>query len=405
MIQEIGSSTPPSQALPLAGIRVLDFGHTVMGPTCGVVLADLGATVTFVEPPEGSRTRRLHGFAAGFFGLFNRNKRGIALDLKHPRGHAVAERLIANSDVLLENFAPGTMARLGLDWEVAKRINPQLIYCALKGYLPGPYEDYPALDEVVQMQAGLAYMTGPRGRPLRAGAPVIDIMGGVFGVVAILAALRERDRTGLGQCVQSALFESTAFIVAPHMAVAAITGRALPPMPERVSAWCVYDVFQAQDGPVFVGITSEPHWVRFCATFPVDDLRNNPALATNDDRVRERELIIGRLQEVFGALPVEQILRRCRANHIPCAPVARPDELFDDAQLNATGTMLDIAVTDETRARLPGLPIRMGSRALPLRCQAPRIGEHTGEVLRELGMDEEEIASLAACDAVKLMSG
>jgi crotonobetainyl-CoA:carnitine CoA-transferase CaiB-like acyl-CoA transferase len=215
--------------LPLSGIRVLDFGHTVMGPTCGVVLADLGAEVIRVEPPEGDRTRRMYGFARGFFGAFNRNKRSLGIDLKHPEGRAIIERLLPTADVLIENFAPGAMDRLGLGWEQARAVNPRLIYCALKGYLPGPYEHLPALDEVVQMQGGLTYMTGPPGRPLRAGTSVVDIMGGVFGAVAILAALRDRDRTGQGRLVRSALFESVAFMVGQHMASIALTGQECRP--------------------------------------------------------------------------------------------------------------------------------------------------------------------------------
>ena len=178
------------------------------GPTCGVVLADLGADVIRVEPaPDGDRTRRLQGFAAGFFAYFNRNKRCICIDLKNQDGAAVARDLLRATDVLIENFAPGTMDRLGLGWNEVHKLNPRLIYCMLKGFLPGPYEHRPALDEVAQFMTGLAYMTGPPGRPLRAGASVIDIMGGVMGAVAILAALRQREQDGEGRKVISSLFE------------------------------------------------------------------------------------------------------------------------------------------------------------------------------------------------------
>jgi crotonobetainyl-CoA:carnitine CoA-transferase CaiB-like acyl-CoA transferase len=383
--------------LPLAGVRVLDFGHTVMGPSCGMVLADLGAEVIRIEPPGGDRTRRLPGFAVGFFGSFNRNKGSVCIDLKDPRGRDIVHRLIRDADVLIENFAPGVMERLGLGWEDVRAINERLIYCALKGYLPGPYENLPALDEVVQMQAGLAYMTGPPGRPLRAGASVVDLFGGVFGDVAILAALRERDRTGRGQLVRSSLFETTAFLVTQHMAASAIVGRPVPPMPARGgAAWCVYDVFATADDPVFIGVTSEAHWVRFCAAFPVDDLRDDPTLASHVDRVRERPRLISRLSELFATMPSADVLARCRAALIPCAPVARPDQLFDDPHLNAEGGLVEVALNDTVRARLPALPIEMNGARPALRRQPPAAGSDTQAVLAAAGVLQAEIDSLVA---------
>ncbi len=275
---------------PLEGIVVLEFSHTVMGPTCGVVLADLGADVIRVEPaPDGDRTRRLRGFATGFFAYFNRNKRCICIDLKRPEGVAVARDLLGRADVLIENYGPGTMERLGLGWEQARAVNPRLIYCALKGFLPGPYEHRPALDEIAQFMTGLAYMTGPPGRPLRAGSSVIDIMGGVMGDVAILAALRSRDRDGQGRKVTSALFESSAFLVAQHMAGEAASGQKVPPMPARESAWGIYETFDTADGSkLFIGITSDNHWRAFCERFARPDLMADPRFATNAERVRNR---------------------------------------------------------------------------------------------------------------------
>jgi len=250
-----------SNKLPLAGIRVLELGHTVMGPTCGMVLADLGADVFKVERTgKGDDTRWLKGFGSGFFTNFNRNKKSLAIDLKSDKGKELFLKLVGHVDVLIENFGPGTVDRLGIGYAACKKINPGLIYCALKGFMPGPYEKRPALDEVVQMMGGLAYMTGPSGRPLRAGASVTDIMGGSYGAIGILAALYQRQFTGKGQLVQATLFESVAFMVGQHMAIAAITGEPPPPMPERGRAWSIYDLFATADGQqVFVGITSERH--------------------------------------------------------------------------------------------------------------------------------------------------
>src|SRR5579863_1186032 len=242
-----GPATSSTATLPLAGIRVLEFCHTIMGPVAGLILADLGADVIKIEPAEGDATRRRVGFAAGFFATFNRNKRSLAIDLKSGEGRALLYRLVQTADVVLENYAPGTMERLGCDYGELAQKNPQLVYCALKGFLSGPYEHRPALDEVVQFMAGLAYMTGPPGQPLRAGASVVDIMGGMFAVIGIQAALRERERTGRGQLIKSALFESTAFLMAQHMAGEAVTGRPPPPMPAREGAWGIYEPFETKD--------------------------------------------------------------------------------------------------------------------------------------------------------------
>ena len=392
-----------SAALPLAGIRVLDFGHTVMGPSCGLVLADLGADVVRIEPPGGDRTRRLPGFAVGFFASFNRNKRSVCIDLKQPDGRDLVRRLMGEADVLIENFAPGVMERLGLGWDEARALNPRLVYCALKGYLPGPYEHLPALDEVVQMQAGLAYMTGPPGRPLRAGASVVDIVGGMFGVIAIQAALRDRDRTGQGRLVQSALFESTAFLVTQHMAASAMVGAPVPPMPgRRGAAWCIYDVFETADDPVFIGVTSQAHWERFCQAFPIDDLRDDPALATHDERVRQKPRLIERLAGLFATIPVDEILGRCRAALIPCAPVARPDQLFDDPHLNAAGGLVDVDLSATVNARLPALPIAMDGVRPGLRRQPPAAGADTREILAAAGVPAAEIDRLAAAGTIDL---
>ena len=212
-------------ATPLPGIKVLEFSHTVMGPTAGLIFAELGADVIKIEPaPKGDHTRGLGGFGAGFFAAFNRSKRSLAVDLKRPEGQAVIHRLAPTADLVLENYGPGTMERLGCGYEQLSMLNPRLVYLALKGYLAGPYEHRPALDEVVQFQTGLAFMTGPPGQPLRAGASVIDIMGAMFGVIAAQAALHERDTTGKGQRVSSALFENAAFLMSTHMAGMTATG-------------------------------------------------------------------------------------------------------------------------------------------------------------------------------------
>lgn len=388
---------------------MLDFGHTVMGPSCGVVLADLGAEVIRIEPPEGDRTRRLGGFGTGFFATYNRNKTSLALDLKDPRGKAVLERLVPTADVLIENFAPGTMERLGLGWEALRGLNPRLVYCALKGYLPGPYEDLPALDEVVQMQGGLAYMTGLPGRPLRAGTSVVDIMGGVFGVVGILAALRQREATGQGQKVQASLFESVAFMVGQHMAAGAIAGQRVPPMTARRITWAIYDVFAAADGQVFVGVTSDQHWQRLCAGFGLAELGTDGTLATNIQRVAGRDRIMPVLEPIFAAMPVDEVLRRCRDARIPCAPVAHPEDLFDDPHLAASGimgeTLLANALAEGLTAALPMTPLHFEASRIALRRQPPQVGEGGAALLASLGLTATEQAALARDGVLALPEG
>jgi len=384
-----------TDTLPLAGIRVLEFCHTIMGPTAGLILADLGADVIKIEPADGDATRRRIGFAAGFFATFNRNKRSLAIDLKSDEGRALLYRLVGTADAVLENYAPGTMDRLGCGYDDLSKRNPRLIYCSLKGFLSGPYEHRPALDEVVQFMAGLAYMTGPPGQPLRAGASVVDIMGGMFAVIAVQAALREREHTGRGQFAKSALFESTAFLMMQHMTGEAVTGKPLPPMPARQGAWAIYEPFATADGKqIFVGLTSDGHWRRFCEQFDRGDLLRDPAYKTNEDRVLARAALCPLVAEIVGRHELAELAAMFDRIDIPFAPVARPGDLFDDPQLNAGGRMLDIALPNGVRAKVPRLPVEVGDHDFALRRQAPAIGEHSAEILAELGLAPAEISAL-----------
>jgi crotonobetainyl-CoA:carnitine CoA-transferase CaiB-like acyl-CoA transferase len=390
-------------ARPLTGLKVLEFTHTVMGPTAGLIFAELGADVIKVEPaPDGDRTRRLGGFGAGFFAAFNRNKRSLAIDLKSADGQAAMYRLVANTDIVLENYGPGTMERLMCGYEHFVPCNDRLIYLALKGYLAGPYEHRPALDEVVQFQTGLAWMTGPIGQPLRAGASVIDIMGAMFGVIAVQAALRERDQTGKGQRVSSALFENAAFLMSTHMAGMAATGLEARPMPNRRGAWAIYEVFNtAGDGQLFIGVTSDQQWARFVEEFGLQELAADPRLATNVMRLAERSWLIPTLQEVLTKYPQSEVETRCERANVSWAPVGQPKDMFDDPHLLATGGLVNVYVSrfgggDGKIVGLPALPIEFGDRQRPgITRQPPRMGEHNAEVLHEAGFTDQEIDGLA----------
>jgi len=384
-----------NKPLPLDGIRVIELSLAVMGPLTGMVLADMGAEVIKVEKaPDGDDTRRLKGFGAGFFPYFNRNKKSLVLDLKSSQGKEVLRRLLKTADVMIENFAPGTIDRLGFGYDTVKELNPRLIYCSLKGFMPGPYEKRPALDEVCQMMGGLAYMTGPSGRPLRAGASVVDILGGTYGVVGILAALWEREHTGEGQYLRATLYESVALLMAQHMAVAAITGEEPPPMPERGRAWSVYDLFPAADGQVFIGITSDRHWQRFCQVFGFDDLAGDERLATNQGRIEERHRLLPELRKRLQAMPKDRIMALAEEARIPFAPVTRPVELFDDPHLNQSGGLVEMALAPGIKAKMPRIPLRMDAHDFRLRSDPPAVGQGGEMVLRKLGYGDAQIENL-----------
>lgn len=386
---------------PLSGLTVLDFGHTVMGPSCGLILADMGADVIRVEPAEGDPTRRLKGFGTGYFGFFNRNKRSLAINLKTADGQAVGRDLVAKADILIENFAPGAMARMGLDYASVAAINPRLIYASLKGFLPGPYDQRLALDEVVQMMSGLAYMTGPSGKPLRAGSSVVDIAGGMFAAIAIMGALRARDSTGKGALVESALYEAAVFLMGQHLSYAAQTEGQIPPMPERVSAWAVYDLFEVRDGrQIFIGITSDAHWQRFCNAAGRSDLLSDAGLATNNQRIAERDRLMPVLRTLFAALTASEAIALAEQARIPFSPIARPEDLFDDPHLAATGGLLDTQLPGGIETRLPRLPIRISGESFGLIRHPPETGAQSKEILAQMGFEHEKIAELKAAGIV-----
>jgi crotonobetainyl-CoA:carnitine CoA-transferase CaiB-like acyl-CoA transferase len=375
-----------STALPLEGLRVVEFTHMVMGPTCGMILADLGAEVIKVEPPGGDKTRSLPGLGIGFFRSFNRNKKSVVIDISAPEGRATAVELIGQCDVMLENFRPGLMASLGLDHATLSKDYPALICVSHKGFLPGPYEKRLALDEVVQMMGGLSYMTGPKGRPLRAGTSVNDIMGGMFGAIGVLAALHERERTGRGQEVQSALFENCVLLSSQHMQQFLMTGEPPPPMPSRVSAWSVYDVFTLADGEqLFIGAVSDKQFNTLCRVLDAQDLASEPELSTNAKRVAVRPELLRRLGEILQHHRIAELSPKLEAAGIPYAPIVRPEQLVDDPHLKASGGLVPMTTDDGGTTEVVLLPLLMGGRRPGVRQPLARVGEHSEEILSQLG--------------------
>jgi crotonobetainyl-CoA:carnitine CoA-transferase CaiB-like acyl-CoA transferase len=386
---------------PLTGVKVVEFTHMVMGPTVGSILAELGADVTRVEPIGGDPTRHLLGSGAGYFPMYNRGKRSVCLNLKDARGLALAKRLIAPADVLVENFRPGALVQLGLGYEALAADHPRLIYCTETGFLDGPYEQRAALDEVAQMMGGLAYMTGPPGRPLRAGASVVDVAGGMFGVIAILAALEQRHRTGRGQKVASSLFETTVYLIGQHMAQMAVTGKAAQPMPARISAWAIYDVFETRDGQqIFVGVVTDRLWQLFCNSFGLTMLAENPAYRTNAQRVQARDNLLPQVHALFRGYDLQPLIAILESAGLPFAPIGRPEDMFDDPHLRASGGLAPVQLPDGRETVLPVLPISMDGRRSRPAHQLPQAGAHSTAVLEEAGVDSGELQSLIVAGVV-----
>jgi crotonobetainyl-CoA:carnitine CoA-transferase CaiB-like acyl-CoA transferase len=396
------ASAPPQ---PLRGLRVVEFTHMVMGPTCGMVLADMGAEVIKVEPISGEGTRSLLGAGAGFFPMFNRNKKSIQLDLHSAEGAEAARRLAASADVVIENFKPGTMVKYGLDYASLSAVNPRLIYVSHKGFLPGPYDHRTALDEVVQMMGGLAYMTGRPGDPLRAGTSVNDIMGGLFGAIGCLGALIQRSITGRGMEVQSALYENNVFLMGQHMLQYAMTGRHPAPMPARDNPWAIYDVFTVKDGEqIFLAAVSDAQWRTFCDVMGFADLKADPALATNNQRVELRPALLAQLRERLAERPADELATLMEGAGLPFAPIRKPEDLLTDPHLLATGGLADVVVADGEKAgqrvKTTLFPITMDGSRLGVRLHPPKRGEHSDELLRSIGYNEGQIAALRSQQAV-----
>jgi len=377
---------------PLSGIRVVEMSHMIMGPSCGMFLALMGADVIKVEPPAGDHTRKLTGMGAGFFPLFNRGKRSVVLDLATEGGRAALHRLLDTADAFVENFREGALAERGLGTDALRERHPRLIIVSHKGFLSGPYRNRTALDEVVQMMTGLAYMTGPSGRPLRVGSSVNDIMGGLFGAFGILAALGDRDRTGKGGEVRVGLFENCLLLVAQHMVQYELEGTVAPPMPERDFSWPVYDIFETADGDqVFVAAVTGGQWQALCKLMGLDALLDDPRLQSQMDRIRSRDRVVPRFADAIRTRRTADLVRDLAALNIPHSPIAKPADMYGDPHVNRPGLLTRSRMADGRAFRAPGLPIEFNGAAICETADVPRLGEHTEAVLREIGCSDGEI--------------
>ena len=380
---------------PLAGVTVVEMTHMIMGPSCGQFLAYLGAEVIKVEPPEGDKTRHLTGMGSGFFPTFNRGKRSITLDLKSDAGRAALGKLLASADIFVENFRDQSLARMGFSPEALRARYPSLIVASCKGFLHGPYQDRTAMDEVVQMMTGLAYMTGPTGRPLRIGSSANDIMGGLFGAFSVLGALMERGKTGEGRALRVGLFENCLLLVAQHMVQFDVEGREAPPMPEREFSWPVYDIFTTRDGrQIFVGAVTEGQWTLLCRVIGLEQLLDDPGLQTKMDQIEARDRTLPLFACAIATHDYDALETAFEADGIPFSSINRPAEMYDDPHVMRPGGLHHSAFPGGETFRAPGLPIEVdGAIPAPSSLDIAAIGADTEAVLSGLGLSAEDIAA------------
>lgn len=379
---------------PLAGIRVVEMSHMIMGPSCGMFLGFLGAEVIKVEPPEGDKTRNLSGMGRPMFPLFNRGKKSVQLDLKTKSGRAALHKLLGTADVFVENFRDASLSKMGADLERLRADYPKLILASHKGFLQGPYQDRTALDEVVQMMTGLAYMTGPTGRPLRVGSSANDIMGGLFGAFSVLAALLERRETGNGRNIRIGLFENCLLLVAQHMVQYELEGKSPPPMPERDFSWPVYDIFDTADGrQMFVGAVTEGQWAALCKLLALDELLIDERLQTRMDQINARGWTIPIVRKSIAGRDADDLLRSFEALGIPYSPISKPSDMYSDPHVMRPGGLATSKLPDGKTFRAPSLPFEIDGVMLSGGGDLPAVGQDTAAVLQELGLNENEIAA------------
>lgn len=392
---------PANQPLPLEGIRVLELSHIVAGPSAGLILADLGADVIKIEHPETGDTSRNQANLGSTFFSFNRNKKSLALNLRAAEGKEVFRRLVTRSDVVVDNYTAGALTRLGIDYEWGRQVNSGIIYCSIKGFLPGPYGPRPFLDELAQMAGGLAYMTGPPGQPLRAGASIIDIGAATYGLVGVLAALYRRQQTGLGEHIESGLFETTVFWMNQFIARAQLTGQTPAPFASAPGTmggfmgWGVYQLFPTSEGrEVFIAVTANRHWTRLCRVLGFDDWAEDPAFDNNRKRSAQRPRIAERIAEAVRQFTFDEITARLDEAEVPYAQVNTPADLVNDPHLNGREQWMPLDVPGYAGLKVPSLPMAIGEHRYEVRLQPPALGEHTDTILAELGYSSAQIEEL-----------
>lgn len=396
-----------THAAPLAGIRVLELGHIIAGPTATLILGKLGADVIKVERPGIGDQARFSRGNQGYFLAFNSSKRSVCIDYKEGLGREAFLRLVRSADILVDNYGPGVLEAQGLGEKALSAINPRLIQSSIKGFLSGPYESRNLLDEPAQMMSGLAFMTGPRGMPLRAGTSVVDIAGAMFSVIGILAALYRRDSTQTGSYMRVGLFETAVFLMSQHIAKAGISGEVPAPMPERGMGrdlgWGIYRVFETADAThIFIGVTSDAQWESFCREFDLRELWAQAELRHNAGRRKQYERLTELTAQLAKGMQRKDLITKLERANIPHAPVNTPLDLLHHAHLEARHHLTVVTAPDDTRAPVPALPIDGEVMGACPPHDPPKLGEHTREILSELGFDSGELEQLAAAGAASL---
>jgi crotonobetainyl-CoA:carnitine CoA-transferase CaiB-like acyl-CoA transferase len=386
----------------LSDVRVLELTQVMAGPFCGQVLADMGADVIKVEPPGGDSTRRSLGFRMGgddtaAFLAVNRNKRSIALDLKNDEHRAVFLRLAESADVVLENNRPGVAARLGVDYETVREVNPRLVYASISGFgQTGPYSQRPGYDLIAQGLAGVMSVTGePDGNPVKCGIPIGDLSSGLFCAVAILSALHARERTGRGQYIDTSLFEGALALSIWETAELWATGRVPGKLGSAHRLTAPYQALKTADGYITVGGNTQPLFERLCGVLGRDDLPSDPRFATNDDRMTNVSELVEELESALSARGTDDWIAALVEGGVPCGPIHDYAEVFADEHTQAREMEVSVEHPVEGTISALGIPVKLSDTPGSVRRPAPLLGQHTEEILREAGFEEEEIRSLS----------
>jgi len=395
---------------PLKDVKVIDLSHIMAGPACSMLLADMGADVIKVERmPDGDDSRRMVPPAiadqSAAFLIMNRNKRGIALDLRTEGGRNVLSRLLKNADVLIENFRRGTMERMGLGYDALHALNPKLIYCSISGFgRTGPYADRGGFDLVAQGMSGLMSITGegPGHPPVKVGAPVTDITAGILACVGILAALHARESSGQGQMVDTSLFEAGIIQTYWHSAMCFATGRAPGPMGTAHPLNAPYQAFPTSDGWITVGAANQGNWLRLVDALEAPDLRDDPRFATNADRMRNLDVLTATLTPLFKRRTSAEWLLRLEQAGVPAGPVLEVGQMHGDPQALAREMIVQTEHPTAGHVKAIGLPIKFSDTPGGVRRAAPLFGQDTREVLREHGFSDVEIEQFAEQGAIQM---
>jgi crotonobetainyl-CoA:carnitine CoA-transferase CaiB-like acyl-CoA transferase len=393
---------------PLAGMKVIEFAHVMAGPTCGLMLADMGADVIKVErAPDGEDTRRMtpptiDGEAAAFL-MMNRNKRGMAVDLKHEKGKAIARRLLRTADVAIENFRKGTMERLGLGYEELRKDNPGLIYCEVSGFgRTGPYADRGGYDLIAQGMSGLMSITGegPGRPPVKCGAPMTDITAGILAAMGVLAAYAHKLKTGKGQRVDVSLFEAGIVHTYWQSAITFATGNPPGPMGSAHPLNAPYQAFEAADGWITIGAANQPNWLKLLEALEAGALKDDPRFTSNDARMANLPALVDTLKPLFKQRTCADWLKRLQAAGVPAGPVFDIAQMHADPQTLARGMVVEVPHRRLKKHKTLGTPVKFSVSPSAVERGAPLLGEHTREILAEYGYAKKEIDELISAGAV-----